>query len=541
MPIVVRGLTLGLDEPEAVLPEKAARRLRIAPGRIRFWAMIRKSLDARRHDRLCFTYNLELALADSEAEENRLVRRLHRPDVQLLSPAPLPVIKPGNELLPERPVIVGFGPAGMFAGWLLAQWGYRPLIIERGLDVKNRHRHVLHDYYRHGQFHPESNLLYGEGGAGTYSDGKLYTRLNDPRIRTILETFYAHGADPAILIDSRPHIGSDKLPGICRRMRKHIEALGGKVRFAARLEDLDITEGGLRALIVNGERIPCGPVLAGIGLSARDTYRMLARRGVALAAKPFQIGVRIEHPQSLVDRWQYGPRAGHPRLPPAEYHLVARKAAGRLGDCFSFCMCPGGSLLPSNESAGQVATNGASRAARNSPWANSGLVITVTARDLLGKDPDDPLAALDGLADIERIAFELAGHNYRVPAQRARDLLEGRPSDGVLETSYPLGGTWTELGRILPVQVMQAIVEGLRIFDRRLPGFGGPEALVMAPETRASSPVRILRHEQTHESSSTGGLYPIGEGAGYAGGIISAALDGLKTAEKIINRYAPPA
>ncbi len=541
MPIVVRGLTLGLDEPEALLPEKAARRLRIPSSRIRLWAIVRKALDARRHDRLCFTYNLELALLDNTAGEDRLVRRLHRPDVQRLVPASEPLLEPGKEPLRERPVVVGFGPAGMFAGWLLARWGYRPLILERGMDVKNRHRHVLHDYYRQGQFHPESNLLFGEGGAGTYSDGKLYTRLNDPRIRIILETFYAHGADPDILIDSRPHIGSDKLPGICRRIRKHIEALGGEVRFAARLDDLEVVDGVLRALIVNGERIPCGPVLAGIGLSARDTYRLLARRGVNLAAKPFQIGVRIEHPQSLVDRWQYGPHAGDSRLPPAEYHLVARKAAGRFGDCFSFCMCPGGSLLPANESAGQVATNGASRAARNSPWANSGLVISLTARDLLRKDSDDPLAVLDCLADIERTAFELAGGNYRIPAQRACDLLNGRPSDGELQTSYPLGGTWTELSRILPVDVIQAITEGIRIFDRRLSGFGGPEALVVAPETRASSPVRILRDEQTHESSSTSGLYPIGEGAGYAGGIISAALDGLKTAEKIICRFAPPA
>ncbi|NLX14038.1 MAG: FAD-dependent oxidoreductase [Phycisphaerales bacterium] len=540
MPIVVRGLNLELDEPETLLPEKAARRLRVPVERIRLWAIIRKSLDARRHDRLCFTYNIELALADGVSGEDRLVRRLHRPDVQILPQVLQPVIEPGREPLCERPVVVGFGPAGMFAGWLLAQWGYRPLILERGMDVTNRHRHVLHDYYRQGQFHPESNLLFGEGGAGTYSDGKLYTRLNDPRIRTILEIFYRCGADPEILIESRPHIGSDKLPGICRRMRKHIEASGGEVRFGARLDDLELADDRLQAIVVDGEKIACGPVLVGIGLSARDTYHMLARRGVAMAAKPFQLGVRIEHPQSIVDRWQYGPHAGHTSLPSAEYHLVAKKAAGRLGDCFSFCMCPGGSILPTNESAGQVATNGASRASRNGHWANSGLVVTLTARDLLQNDSDDPLAALNALADIERTAFELGGGDYRVPAQRARDLLDHRLSDGVLETSYPLGGTWTELRRVLPGPVIEAIAEGIRIFERRLPGFAGPDALVAAPETRASSPVRILRHDQTHESLTVQGLYPIGEGAGYAGGIISAALDGLKTAERIICHHARP-
>jgi uncharacterized FAD-dependent dehydrogenase len=540
MPILVRGLTLGLDEPQELLRERSAARLKIRAEDIRAWAIVRRALDARRHDRLAFTYNVELALAGSPKREAQLVRRLHRADVTLLEPPVLPPLEPGHEPLPERPIVIGFGPAGMFAAWLLASYGYKPIVMERGAEVTTRHHDIMVDYYRRRQFHPESNLLYGEGGAGTYSDGKLYTRVNDPRVRQVLEIFYQHGADPSILIEGRPHVGSDKLPGICRRIRMQIEQLGGQVRFGARLDDVAIESGRLIALVVNGERIACGPVLLGIGHSARDTLRMLAARGVRLEAKPFQIGVRIEHPQALVDRWQYGAACGHQRLPPADYHLVAKGAAGPRGDLFSFCMCPGGEILPTNESPGEIATNGASRSKRGGEFANAGLVITLDPRELFGSiNSIDPLDGLAYQEALERKAFEMTGGTYQVPCQRACDFLAHRVSDGELRTSFPLGGQWSDLRKLLPRDVSDAVSRGVALLDRRLPGFGGPDAIITAPETRASGPIRLPRDPATRESVSAAHLLPIGEGAGYAGGIISAAIDGLKTAETLIRRYAP--
>jgi uncharacterized FAD-dependent dehydrogenase len=539
MPIAVRGLTLGLDEPEDLLPNEAARRLRVKPENIRLWAIVRRSLDARKHDRLGFVYSIELALSGPARREAQLVKRLRRADVALIKCEEPPPLEPGGEAMPERPVVVGFGPSGMFAALLLASRGYRPLVIDRGPDVKTRHRDILVGFYREHRFNPESNLLFGEGGAGTYSDGKLYTRVNDPRIRFILETFYHHGAEPDILIDGRPHIGSDKLPGICRRIRQRIEQLGGAIRFAARLDDVVMRDGALSAVVVNGETIACGPVILAVGHSARDTLRMLGRRGVTFEPKPFQLGVRIEHPQTMVDRWQYGPHCGHHRLPPAEYHLIAKGAAGLRGDMFSFCMCPGGIILPTNESPGEISTNGASRSRRNSPLANSGLVVTIDPREAHAPVQTDPLAAFDFLEQIERTAFEITGQSYKLPAQRACDFIQGRPSDGKLETSYPLGGQWSDLRRILPEWVAQSIARGIEQLNRRLPGFGGPDAMVAAPESRASGPLRMLRDPQTRESVSTKNLYPVGEGAGYAGGIISAAVDGLKSAETIISRFRP--
>lgn len=540
MPIFVRGLTLGLDEPEDRLVERAAARLRVPATEIRAWGIVRRSIDARKKDRLQYTYNIELALAGSPKKESKLVYRLHRQDVSLLVPAEPPEPEPGHQSMSGRPVVVGFGPAGMFAGYMLASFGYRPLIIDRGFDVSTRHRDIMVDYYRNRQFHPESNLLFGEGGAGTYSDGKLYTRVHDPRARLILEVFYQHGANPDILIEGKPHIGSDKLPGICRRIRMRIEEMGGEVRFGSRLDDVVIEDGQLKAVVVGNERIDCGPVLLGVGHSARDTLRMLGRRGVEFVTKPFQLGVRIEHPQAMIDRWQYGDACGNLRLPPAAYELIAKGAAGPRGDMFSFCMCPGGQILPTNESAGEIATNGASRSKRGGDYGNAGLVVTLEPTDVCAEAAEDPLKAFDYLEQIERNAFKLTGESYRVPCQRASDFLAGNNSDGDLHTSYPLGGEWLNLRQVIPPMVADSIQRGLQMLDHRLPGFGGPEGLVTAPETRASGPVRIPRDPETRESISTANLYPVGEGAGYAGGIISAAIDGIKSAEAIISRYAAP-
>lgn len=545
MTLLLRNLTITLDESEEAIKAKAARRLRISPDAIEACTVVRRAIDARDRERINFVYNVEVALVGGPTQERNVMSRLHRQDVVRLPQPGSPdaeggrgrpsELASGGEPMPNRPVIVGLGPAGMFAALWLARHGYRPLVLERGQGVKTRHRDILQRFYRQHEFDAESNLLFGEGGAGAYSDGKLYTRVNDPRMRDILEVFVAHGAQRDILIDARPHLGSDRIPTICRRIRDAIIELGGEVRFGTRLDSIEIADGELKSIRAAGETITCGPLLLGIGHSARDTIRMLNAAGVSVVAKPFQLGVRVEHPQSLVDRWQYGAACGHSRLPPAEYHLVAKGAARERGDVYSFCMCPGGMILPTNESPGLIATNGASRARRGSPFANSGLVLTVPVEEF----GDDALAGLEYLERIERAAFESTGGEYRVPAQRGPDFAADRASDGALETSYPLGGTWTELRRFLPEFVITGVQRAMADLDARLPGFAGPDCLVTGPETRASAPVRIPRDKETRESVSARGLYPIGEGAGYAGGIMSAAVDGIATAETIIRRFAP--
>ncbi len=535
MALVVRNLTLDLSSPEDELAELAARRLKMPVNAIRQWRPVRRSVDARERDNICLVYHVELTLDGGVAAERSALRRIHGRHVDVVKPRRRHDPTPGTKALPHRPVIIGFGPAGMFAALRLAEFGYSPVVLERGRGVRQRHRDVLRDFYRRREFHPESNLLFGEGGAGTYSDGKLYTRVSDPLVREVMELLVRDGATPDILIDSRPHVGSDKLPLICWNIRNRIERHGGEVRFESRVDDLVADDEGVRALVVNGQRLEARQVILAIGHSARGTIRMLAGRGVRMEAKPFQFGVRIEHPQEVVDRWQYGSLAGHDRLPPAEYHLVAKGAAGRHGDLFSFCMCPGGQILPTNESPGLIATNGASKSRRGGPMANSGLVITL-GPDVIG---GDPLYGLDYLERWERLAFQSTKESYAAPAQRASDFLDRRDSNGAVETTYPFGLEWRSIRHFIPPEVSEALDRGLRILDGRLPGFGGGESILTGPETRASSPVRIVRDPLLRQSPTCAGLYPCGEGAGYAGGIVSAAVDGIKSADAIINEYAP--
>ncbi len=542
MALLVRNIKLALDEPEDRLAAAVAKRLKVSRSAIRAYAPVRRSLDARVRTEIHFVYHVEVALDGGQRDERRCVQRLSSRDVIELRPETPAEPAPGRETLRERPIIAGFGPAGMFAALRLTQFGYRPIVLERGVDVRRRHRDVLEKFYRQREFNPQSNLLFGEGGAGTYSDGKLYTRVSDPLAGTVLKWFYRHGADPDILTDARPHIGSDRLPSICKDMREHVEREGGQVCFESQVSDLVIEDGDVRKILVNGQPRQAGPVILAIGHSARDTTRMLHKCGLTVEPRPFQLGVRIEHPQALVDRWQYGQMAGHDRLPPAEYHVVAKGAAGDGRDCYSFCMCPGGMILPTIESHGLIATNGASKANRGSGFANSGLVVTAPPVSGTGNGgtASNPLAGIDVQHGLEKKAFLATGETYELPAQRATDFLAGRPSDGALHVSYPLGGRWTDIRTIIPPDISAAIANALEFLDRRMPGFAGADAIVTAPETRVSSPVRFPRDKERRTLEGTDNLYAAGEGAGYAGGIISAAIDGIKTADAIIARYAPP-
>ncbi len=535
MPIVARNIVLKLDEPEEILLERVGARLGVSASDILHHAVLKRSLDARKHDDINFVYTVELTLVGGKMAEDRSIKRRHGRGVERIVPKPPIAPDFGDKPLRHRPVIVGFGPAGMFAAVRLAELGYCPIVLERGRPVRARHKDIMQKFYRERQFNPESNLLYGEGGAGTYSDGKVYTRVTDPAVREVLAIFVRFGANPDLLIDAKPHIGSDRLPTICRRIREHIEACGGEVRFESRLDELSVCDGQVQSVTMNGVSEPCGPVLLGIGHSARDTFEMLQRVGVRLESRPFQFGVRIEHPQAMVNRWQYGAQAESPRLPTADYQLVAKGAAGACGDVYSFCMCPGGMILPTNECDGLVATNGASRASRSGEFANSGFVVTL--------DPatfgNDPLAGLDFQRKWERMAFEATGGSYEVPSQRCADFLFGKASDGQLRTSYPLGGQWCSMGDVLPDVILHALQRALPILDRKMPGFSGAEGLITAPESRASAPVRIVRDRQSRQSLSAADLYPIGEGAGYAGGIVSAAIDGIRSADAIVKRFRP--
>lgn len=545
MPFLVRDIYVPLSASAAAIPEGVAKRLQVSPQAIRAWSITRRAIDARKKD-VWFCYQVEVCLDEPPAKEQARMRRWQGERIDWIAPEVTEPLDAGKEPLRERPIIVGFGPGGMFAAIELAERGYQPIVLERGRPVRRRHRDIMQRYYRERDFDPTSNLLYGEGGAGTYSDGKLYTRVHDPLCRRVLETFYRFGADPDILINTRPHVGSDKLPTICTHIREYIESLGGEIQFESQLADVRLERGSLTAIHVTQSGAgdawrEVGPVLLAIGHSARDTLRMLAARGVRIDPKPFQIGVRIEHPQEIVDRWQFGDAAGDQRLGAAEYHLVARGAvcnsAGHpTGDVFSFCMCPGGVILPSNESPGLIVTNGASRSQRSSPFANSGLVITVDPSAFGG----DALRAVAWQQHWEQAAFTATGETYRVPCQRASDFLASRSSDGALETSFPLGGTWCDTRAVIPENVAMALRRALPMWEKKFPGFASGAALITAPETRASAPIRITRDADTRQCVAVAGLYPVGEGAGYAGGIVSAAVDGIKSAHALIRRYASP-
>jgi uncharacterized FAD-dependent dehydrogenase len=530
MSVKISNIRLDLADSEEALPDRAAGRLGLDRDSLLHWRILRKSLDARRHDDLHFVYAVEVEVSEPAACQ---IRSLHDPEIQPFIPEQFWWPEPGSQDLNDQPVIVGAGPAGLFAGYLLAEQGYRPLILERGRAVKERVADVRR-FDEGGSLDPESNYLFGEGGAGTFSDGKLTSRNTGPDVLRVLQILAECHGKQSILYEHRPHLGSNRLPLVVRTLRRKFEQLGGEIRFSCRVEDFDIEDGRMRGVLTSSGKFPAQVVILAIGHSARDTYGMLLRRGVPLEAKPFQFGVRIEQPQDQIDAACHGAHRGHPALGAADYSLSVR--AGNC-DLFTFCMCPGGYVMPSVSEPGCFCTNGQSESRHNSPFANSGLVVTV---DPAATRSAHPLAGVHFQQHYEGLAFLAAGESYAAPIQWVADFLRARPSRGKLPSSYCRGTLPTELSRLLPETVTEALVQGLPVMDRRFHGHFSRRATLTGPEARGSSPVRIMRNLQSRQSTGVAGLYPCGEGAGFAGGIISAAVDGLRTARAIVAAYSPP-
>ncbi len=529
MSLRVSNLRLPLEEPEAVLRPRLANLLGLPGDGPWHHRILRKALDAREARALMFVYTVEVTSGDDEAILRRTARRARSVRVEPYAEEPFVMPPPGATPLPHRPVVVGSGPGGLAAAYFLAEQGYRPLLLERGKRVSERIRDVR-AFDQGGPHDPESNYLFGEGGAGTFSDGKLTYRGGGPDVRRVLELFAECKGKPSVLYDARPHLGSNRLPAVVKAMRQRIEALGGEVRFSCRVEDLDLADGRLRGVMTSSGYVAATVVVLAIGHSARDTYEMLLRRGVPMEQKPFQMGVRIEQPQEVVNRVHYGEARLEEKLGAASYSLVANGPH----DLFTFCMCAGGYIMPSVSEAGHFCTNGMSLSKHDSPYANSGLVVTVPREAFGGADV---LAGVRLQQRYERLAFEMGRGEYLCPIQRAGDFLEDRLVAGVPDNSYPRGAISGRIAELVPPLIMESLLHGLPILDRRWQGRFLAEATLVGPEARGSAPVRVVRDEATREAPGVAGLYPVGEGAGYAGGIISAAVDGLRTAKAVMRRH----
>ena len=552
-------LTLAQAEfPEDALRAAAAQALGIAPSAIGKLAIFKRSFDARKRELLA-VYIVDLALADAALEAALLAQHASHPHIQATPDMAWHPVGQAPAVVAERPVVVGFGPCGIFAALVLAQMGFKPIVIERGKAVRERTQDTW-GLWRRGELQPESNVQFGEGGAGTFSDGKLYSQIKDPRHlgRKVMQEFVQAGAPEEILWAAHPHIGTFKLVKVVEHMRQQIIAMGGEVRFGQRVTDVLLDDSrtvrGVRVLdhATGAEhKLATGHVVMALGHSARDTFAMLYQRGVSMEAKPFSIGFRIEHPQGVIDRARWGRHAGHPLLGAADYKLVHHARNGRA--VYSFCMCPGGTVVAATSEPGRVVTNGMSQYSRNERNANAGIVVGITPEDFptdaaafeaqLGADYDvqhlpdgavHPLAGIVLQRQLESNAYVLGGSNYCAPAQLVGDFLAGRASTamGNVEPSYQPGVLPVDLAHALPAYAITALREALPAFAKKIPGFDRPDAVLTGVETRTSSPLKIGRGENL-ESLNTPGLYPAGEGASYAGGILSAGVDGIKVGEAV--------
>ena len=532
--IRLHNVKLPLDYSNRTLIQQAAKKLGVQQGQIMRAEISKKSVDARKKNDVCFVASIDVTLKNQQ-DEKRVAARL-APSIGVLTAPYAPPVHPALDRTPTvRPVVVGLGPAGLFAALTLAEAGACPIVLERGQDVDTRTKDVQ-AYWEKGQsaFNPASNVQFGEGGAGTFSDGKLNTGTKDPRGEHILRTFVRFGAPQEILINAKPHIGTDHLRGVVRAMRERILSLGGEVHFGAKMTDILRSSDEVRAVIyedMNGtHELTASHVILAIGHSARDTFTMLHENSFSLEQKPFSIGARIEHPQMLINRAQYGEFAAHPALGAADYKLALHLPSGR--SVYTFCMCPGGSVVASASEEDSVVTNGMSCFARDLENANSALLVGVGPEDF---GSSHPLAGMYLQREIERKAFILGGRTGRAPAQLVGDLLAGKASAAVrsVNPSYRPGVVMGDLGELFPPFIVSALREALPLLGRKLRGFDHPDAVLTGPETRSSSPVRIPRGENLM-SVDCWGLYPCGEGAGYAGGITSAAVDGVRCAEAVL-------
>ncbi|MEN5217705.1 NAD(P)/FAD-dependent oxidoreductase [Pseudomonas pudica] len=525
----ITELKLPLDHPDEALREAIVQRLGIRDEQLLSFNLFKRSYDARKkNSELLFIYTIDLE-ASNEAE---LLSKFA--DDRNIGPAPDVTYKFVGQApadLQERPIVVGFGPCGIFAGLLLAQMGFKPIILERGKEVRQRTKDTW-GLWRKSVLNPESNVQFGEGGAGTFSDGKLYSQIKDPQHhgRKVLEEFVKAGAPDEILYINKPHIGTFRLTGMVEQMRQDMIALGAEVRFQQKVTDLLIEDGQLTGVVLeSGEQLHSRHVVLALGHSARDTFRMLHAKGVYMEAKPFSVGFRIEHPQTLIDKARLGKYAGHPKLGAADYKLVYHAKNGR--SVYSFCMCPGGTVVAATSEPGRVVTNGMSQYSRNERNANSGIVVGIDPeRDY----PGGPLAGIELQERLEAHAYVMGGSNYQAPAQLVGDFVAGRPSTtlGSVEPSYKPGVTLGDLAPSLPDFAIEAIREALPAFDRQIKGYNLHDAVLTGIETRTSSPLRITRGED-FQSLNLKGLFPAGEGAGYAGGILSAGVDGIRIAEAV--------
>ena len=540
MSIIVNNIKLNLNENISKLKRLSAQELRVKESDIKELKVLRESIDARKSD-IKLVYRLLLSL---NIDEDKAIKKSRSKNVSIYKEQPIK-ISSGNKELNNRIIVVGSGPAGLFCAYILAKFGYKPLVLERGEDVDNRKKSI-DNFWKTGGLNTDSNVQFGEGGAGTFSDGKLTTRIKDPRVQNILDIFVKNGAPSEISYSHKPHIGTDILIDVIRSIRKEIIEMGGEFKFSTKMQNINVKDGRVTSIsAIDSSKysnnsnsfieIDTENVILAIGHSARDTYEMLYDSNIEMEQKPFAIGVRVEHTQDLIDSNQYGTNKNHPKLKASEYKLTHRAKNGR--SCYSFCMCPGGTVVASSSEAGMLVTNGMSEHARDKENANSAIVVSIKEEDFKSKHP---LAGIEFQRKHEQLAFKLGGSNYKAPVQLLKDFNNNKSSNkiGTIIPSYTRGYVLEDINKCLPDYVTEAIKESMEAFDKKIKGFANPDTVLTGIETRTSAPVRILRDENFN--SNVKGLYPCGEGAGYAGGIVSAAVDGIKVAETLIKTYAKP-